>query len=89
MRKACAGEQCDRHAYYGVPGGKPIFCALHKEVGYVNVHNKMCSRQGCYKRPHYGHVGGKAVSCVTHKLPGECCAGLANSAGLCVQRWGE
>lgn len=70
-RKACAGEQCNRHAYYGLPGGKPIFCAMHKEVGYVNVHNKMCSRQGCYKRPHYGNVGGKAVSCVTHKLPGE------------------
>lgn len=71
MRKACGEENCDRHAYYGLPGGKPVFCALHKDVGYVNVHNKMCSRPGCYKRPHYGNVGGKAIYCVTHKDPGK------------------
>lgn len=71
MRKSCAGEGCERHAYYGLPGGKPVYCALHKDVGYVNVHNKMCSRQGCYKRPHYGNPGGKAIYCVTHKDPGK------------------
>lgn len=70
MRKSCEGLDCTRHAYYGLPGGKPVYCALHKDVGYVNVHNKMCSKLGCYKRPHYGNPGGKAIFCVTHKEPG-------------------
>ncbi|CAB1097034.1 unnamed protein product [Ectocarpus sp. CCAP 1310/34] len=64
------GGGCDRQSSFGVKGGKPILCTLHKGAGMVQVRTKTCRHPGCEKTPSYGFSCKSRECCKPHALEG-------------------
>ncbi|CAN0456395.1 unnamed protein product, partial [Ectocarpus sp. 12 AP-2014] len=65
------GGGCDRQSSFGVKGGKPILCTLHKGAGMVQqVRTKTCRHPGCEKTPSYGFPCKSREYCKPHALEG-------------------
>ncbi|CAM9390857.1 unnamed protein product, partial [Scytosiphon promiscuus] len=70
------GGGCTRQSSYGVEGGKPVLCTVHKKAGMVQVRTKTCKHQGCEKIPSYGFPYKSREYCKPHALKG-----MIHSAG--------
>ncbi|CAM9438469.1 unnamed protein product [Ectocarpus fasciculatus] len=64
------GGGCDRQSSFGVKGGKPTLCTLHKGAGMVQVRTKTCRHPGCEKTPSYGFPCKSREYCKPHALEG-------------------
>ncbi|CAM9235694.1 unnamed protein product, partial [Laminaria digitata] len=64
------GGGCTRQSSYGMEGGKPVVCTLHKVPGMVQVRTKRCKHQGCEKIPSYGFSCKSREYCKPHALQG-------------------
>jgi hypothetical protein len=69
VTKRCAHEGCSKIPTFGLPGGRPSRCAVHKLEGMDDVkNNRRCEHEGCSKQPTFGLPGGRPSRCAVHKL---------------------
>eukprot|EP00752_Nemacystus_decipiens_P007352 g6575.t2 len=64
------GGGCTRQSSFGVVGGKPVLCTVHKKPGMVQVRTKTCRHPGCDKIPSYGYPCKSREFCKPHALEG-------------------
>ena len=65
----CKHPGCEKLPAFGLPGGKPQWCAAHKPPDAVNAVDKRCGHADCMKIPDYGLPGGQRQWCAAHKPP--------------------
>ena len=72
--KNCEFKGCKKVPYYNfkTKDEKPIYCAIHKLPGMVNLIHGICLFKGCIHKKlyKYKNPGEKAKYCSIHKLPG-------------------
>jgi hypothetical protein len=72
---------CKRSASFGLPGGKPQFCAAHRAGNHTYVRRR-CQVAGCDSRPTFG-VSGCFTHCRAHRCSFCFCCG---GDGICCRR---
>jgi len=68
--KTCSKKDCEKRAYYGLPGGKKQYCKDHKKEDMINLHHKMCIKKDCGKQACYALPGKTIEYCKDHKNDG-------------------
>ena len=63
-------EKCKTHAYFNIPGEKPLYCAKHRKEGMEDVLNKKCIEIDCKKIPYFNIPGEKPLYCAKHRKEG-------------------
>jgi hypothetical protein len=58
-----------RQSVYGLIGGRPTRCKIHKGPEMIDVKNPRCEDPGCKFQAHFGIAGGKKTHCSIHKPP--------------------
>ena len=67
MPRYCIFENCQKQPIYGIKGSKNAeYCAEHKLLNYVDVHNKKCIYEKCQKRDTYIFPGFSPEYCKIH-----------------------
>ena len=47
LKHQCLAEGCTTRPTFGIPDGRPLFCAKHKEDGMEDVVNSKCAAGVC------------------------------------------
>lgn len=64
-------SECNKSAYFNMPGIKAQYCVSHKSPSMVNVVDKLCIQENCVKRALYNTTAHTSpIYCLTHKLDG-------------------
>ncbi len=53
----CKENECNKNAYYNLPGQSPVACGEHRTASMINVTLKPCAFPECITLPSYNFKG--------------------------------